>query len=279
MTLVNWRSLMSNDISKNIKKAAKEKNLSQKDIANITGLTESAVSRYFNGSRTPNADALNKIAMALGTSSAALLGSVVAGGLGLLGTAIHAVNPLIGITALGTMSVISKSKIPNRSESKQADLELEKLQKTIENSKKQISGTIVTSFINKGYSFKIDNNEITEDSPDLCLYFDNEKIKSWWFVFWDNEFNRILNITKNDLSKYLVSKFMLTKPDRTKKSSLVVKDKELFDFISKLNGKISYKGNLSVLLIDTNSMSIVNEKNISYYDDNEIVELNIVPNE
>lgn len=216
--------------------------------------------------------------MALGTSSAALLGSVVAGGLGLLGTAIHAVNPLIGITALGTMSVISKSKIPNRSESKQADLELKKLQKTIENSKKQISGTIVTSFINKGYSFKIDNNEITEDSPDLCLYFDNEKIKSWWFVFWDNEFNRILNISKNDLSKYLVSKFMLTKPDRTKKSSLVVKDKELYDFISELNGKISYKGNLSVLLIDTNSMSIVNEKNISYYDDDEIIELSIVPN-
>ena len=160
---------MSNDISKNIKKAAKEKNLSQKDIANITGLTESAVSRYFNGSRTPNADALNKIAMALGTSSAALLGSVVAGGLGLLGTAIHAVNPLVGITALGTMSVISKSKIPNKSESKQADLELEKLQKTIENSKKQISGTIVTSFINKGYSFKIDNNEITEDSKERFL--------------------------------------------------------------------------------------------------------------
>ena len=267
---------MSNDISKNIKKAAKEKNLSQKDIANITGLTESAVSRYFNGSRTPNADALNKIAMALGTSSAALLGSVVAGGLGLLGTAIHAVNPLVGITALGTMSVISKSKIPNKSESKQADLELEKLQKTIENSKKQISGTIVTSFINKGYSFKIDNNEITEDSPDLCLYFDNENIKSGWFVFWDNEFNKIINISKNDLSKYLVSKFMLTEPDRAKKSSLVVKDKELFDLISELKGKISYKGNLSVLLIDTDSMSIVNERNISYYDDDEIIELSMM---
>ena len=167
---------------------------------------------------------------------------------------------------------------PNKSESKQSDLELEKLQKTIENSKKQISGTIVTSFINKGYSFKIDNNEITEDSPDLCLYFDNENIKSWWFVFWDNEFNKILNISKNDLSKYLVSKFMLTEPDRAKKSSLVVKDKELFDLISELKGKISYKGNLSVLLIDTDSMSIVNERNISYYDDDEIIELSIVTN-
>ena len=43
-------------------------------------------------------------------------------------------------------------------------------------------------------------------------------------------------------------------------------------------GKISYKGNLSVLLIDTDSMSIVNERNISYYDDDEIIELSIVTN-
>lgn len=71
---------------------------------------------------------------------------------------------------------------------------------------------------------------------------------------------------------------MLTEPDRAKKSSLVVKDKELFDLISELKGKISYKGNLSVLLIDTDSMSIVNERNISYYDDDEIIELSIVPN-
>ena len=71
---------------------------------------------------------------------------------------------------------------------------------------------------------------------------------------------------------------MLTEPDRDKKSSLVFKDKELFDLISELKGKISYKGNLSVLLIDTDSMSIVNERNISYYDDDEIIELSIVTN-
>ena len=120
---------MSDTISNNIKKAAKEMHLSQKDIANITGLTESAISRYFNGSRTPNAEALNKIAIALGTTSGALLGNVVAGGLGLFGTAINAINPFIGITALGTMSVISKNQVSDKNKTEKKDLELEKLQK------------------------------------------------------------------------------------------------------------------------------------------------------
>lgn len=52
-----------------------KKNLSQKELAEITGVTESAMTYYVKGLRTPRSDVLVRIANALGTSTDFLLGN------------------------------------------------------------------------------------------------------------------------------------------------------------------------------------------------------------
>ena len=55
----------------------KEKNMTQKQLAKLTGVTESALSHYVKGDRTPRSDVLSRIAKALGTTTDYLLGNEV----------------------------------------------------------------------------------------------------------------------------------------------------------------------------------------------------------
>lgn len=52
----------------------KEKGMTQRELADRVGATESAMSKYVNGEREPRAEVLANIATVLGTTSAYLLG-------------------------------------------------------------------------------------------------------------------------------------------------------------------------------------------------------------
>ncbi len=52
-----------------IKELLKDKNMSQKKLAQLTGCTEAAISLYIKGERIPRSSVLSKIAMALETTS------------------------------------------------------------------------------------------------------------------------------------------------------------------------------------------------------------------
>lgn len=52
----------------------KEKGMTQRELAERVGATESAMSKYVNGEREPRAEVLANIATVLGTTSAYLLG-------------------------------------------------------------------------------------------------------------------------------------------------------------------------------------------------------------
>ena len=53
----------------------KKSGLSQKELAAKAGVTESAMSYYVNGSRTPRSDVLTRMAKELGTTTDYLLGT------------------------------------------------------------------------------------------------------------------------------------------------------------------------------------------------------------
>lgn len=61
--------------SERIAKLMAEKHLTQKQLAAKVGVTESAMSYYVKGGRTPRSDVLTRIANALGTTTDYLLGS------------------------------------------------------------------------------------------------------------------------------------------------------------------------------------------------------------
>ncbi len=56
---------LAESIGTNIARKCKELNLSQKQLAHNTGLTEAGISRYISGQRLPRLDILLKIATAL----------------------------------------------------------------------------------------------------------------------------------------------------------------------------------------------------------------------
>ena len=60
--------------SERISDLMKRKNITQKQLAGIAGVTESAMSYYVKGERTPRSDVLSRIAKALGTTTDYLLG-------------------------------------------------------------------------------------------------------------------------------------------------------------------------------------------------------------
>lgn len=68
---------MARNVTNRIKEMLNEKNISQKQLSEVTGITESAISHYIKGDRVPRGTNLVKIARALGTTTDDLLSSDV----------------------------------------------------------------------------------------------------------------------------------------------------------------------------------------------------------
>lgn len=64
---------MARSMTYRIKEMLCEKNISQKQLSEMTGITESAISHYIKGDRVPRGTNLIKIAKALGTTADDLL--------------------------------------------------------------------------------------------------------------------------------------------------------------------------------------------------------------
>jgi len=57
-----------------VKKLMNEKNISQRELANLSGISESSISRYLSGDLKPRMDILSNISKVFGVSSSYLLG-------------------------------------------------------------------------------------------------------------------------------------------------------------------------------------------------------------
>ncbi len=64
------------ELGKRIQELLDARNMSRKELADATGLTEAAISRYITGTRMPKSISLSAIAKALDVTSDELLGNV-----------------------------------------------------------------------------------------------------------------------------------------------------------------------------------------------------------
>ena len=65
----------NNDVFiKRLQEILEEKDMKQKELADLIGVTEVTISRYINGERKPRIEIVNKLAKALGTTTDYLLG-------------------------------------------------------------------------------------------------------------------------------------------------------------------------------------------------------------
>lgn len=61
-------------ISERIKQVRTEQNITQEELAKMTGLSRVSIGNYERGDRSPNAESINKLALALNVSTDYLLG-------------------------------------------------------------------------------------------------------------------------------------------------------------------------------------------------------------
>ncbi len=265
---------MSTSISKTIEKLMIDNNLTQKDLAELSGLTEAAISNYLSKKRNPNKTSLSKIAKALNTTVENLQSDVTKpASLATLAFTLSSVAMLSPIGMISSMTGMAvglsvNAKKNNRRKSNDILLDFEKeLKRFKNNSIGEIHDKLESKHIN--FVFNSDKNDEKENKPDYSLFINDNQINSWWFIFWkeSSKLNSLYNISKKERAALLVSKFVMTKPDKHRKSSIVVNDIELYNEIIKFDGNLSYKGNLSVILFDEKEMLIISERNISVYDD------------
>lgn len=108
--------------------------------------------------------------------------------------------------------------------------------------------------------------------PDECIMVSENNIRSWWLIFWakDKKLDEHIIVFPDDRAGMLLSRFATAEADPHRMSSIIVDDLELYEAISKFKGHNSYRGNLSVILVDTDTVSVVKEEVIStYYEDGE----------
>lgn len=65
---------MARSVTNNISRLLLQKKMTQKELAQASGITESAISHYVKGDRVPRGVNLRKIARALGTTADYILG-------------------------------------------------------------------------------------------------------------------------------------------------------------------------------------------------------------
>ena len=100
--------------------------------------------------------------------------------------------------------------------------------------------------------------------PDMSIYVQREPILEWWFEF-EPYCPGIVEPRVIDLRNH-IGQFMFIEPKHERKISYVVNSRDAFDVICGYKDKLSYRGDLSVILIDEESLSIIREEYLAHYD-------------
>lgn len=99
------------------------------------------------------------------------------------------------------------------------------------------------------------------------VYLENNSITTWVFMFaapyGEDE---ILNKFTKSIILDMMSNLVLLPADKKKKFSIVIDDIELYKDLMSYKGHNSYRGNLSIILVDTTEVSIEKEEYIATYD-------------
>lgn len=131
---------------------------------------------------------------------------------------------------------------------------------------------LVTALVKKGIACKVGNIvEITLDcpKPDEWLTLVDMPISDWWISFWarDEELDERAYVFPSDRAKVIFARYLTAPADPERKISLVLDDSELFDELAKFKGSNSYRGEISIILVDPNSFEIVKEEYVAHYDE------------
>lgn len=157
-------------------------------------------------------------------------------------------------------------------------LEFEKTQKRF---RAAALGMIITSLAKQGIACKVEDVaklDLGSVRPDECLTISGGPISSWWFSFWakDEELDERALVFREDRALVMLSRYTPVPADPERKVSLVVDDAALYDELAKYKDHNSYRGEMSIILVDQSSFEVIREEYVAHYDADTTRELHVV---
>ena len=140
-------------------------------------------------------------------------------------------------------------------------------------------GIITSALAKKGIISQMGvpvEEQIGMAKPESSLKIIDQNISNWWFSFYakDEELERFVHTLNDDRAEIMISKYSTAKPDPTRMVTIVVDQEKLFNELCSFKDNNSYRGNMSVVLLDLSGFKIVKEEIIAKYtDDTHIIEI------
>ena len=268
-----------------LRKLRTVKGLRQDDVAKEIGLTRRSYISYEKGEAKPRKKEIYvKLADVLGCDVEYIfpvddvvptIGSLAEMGISALGIAMDSYITMIPVIMAFIIESSQRSKLSKRKigNSYDADMIVKRDEKKQKLFRATALGIIVMALSKKGIKFQVAKTEDFESSiavPEECITINEQDIDEWWFRFWAR--GEIEDMSGKHIKFWAQSKFSSLSaavPNRRRKASIVVDDEELFNLFHSVRFNNSYRGNLSVILIDTENASIQKEELLSSFDIND----------
>jgi len=153
-------------------------------------------------------------------------------------------------------------------------LNLKELELERERFKSCATGIIYKSLVEKRINLSItdDSMAIRGFSPDISVKVTGIPIKEWWFSFkifcssmkLRNDENRY-KIIRAAWARNILGRLIFVEPKIGRKLSVVVRAYDEFEELVKFKDKLAFKGDLSVILVDSDNYCVMKEEYLAYY--------------
>lgn len=283
---------MRNELGELVK-AAKGDDRTIREYAKDSGVDHAVISKIITGKYIPKKP---KVLMALTSVQAAPRNGVtyeklakvaqydafyqagLVAGMAASNVALSAIGglPLAALTAGVSGVALAKKKRENEQE-----ILIDKAVNNIQRFSATAIGLIYGILAQNGILFKLEvdkSKRQLENEFDTYLSIEGPEIEEYiiGYVYLDEE-ERRSDIVVSNMSRRAVERFLFLKPNEKRKLSIVVNCQEVYDYLLKYKGQISYRGYLSIILLDVTNVTVVKEESLAwYYEDKETMPIPIV---
>lgn len=274
-----------------LKALRNNKKMTQNKVAEEIGVSRRAYIAYEQGNSRPrNQETYDRLAQVLGcdvnylrvedtlVGTAALVAGVTA--LTAFLSPIGALTPTgttEAMTAIMNMINTGKKRSSPKEQTEESPVYTNDILLQYEKHQKQFAaialGIIYKAATDKGINCRHGNIKELDSlgsRPDDYMIVSDNNINSWWLIFWakDKKLDERIIVFPEDRAGVLMSRFTTAPADPHRMASIVVDDVELYEATKKFKDHNSYRGNLSVILLDTDTVSVIKEEIISTYQEN-----------
>lgn len=272
------------EFGKKLRNLRTKKGLTQQEVADAVGITLRAYAAYeLNNSRPRKRETYEALSKILDCDINSLLSddepsviSSLASGTALAGS----MTALFGIPGVASSLAYlfcknflwKKKENPIEDKSETGHEAFQQFEKAQRQFRSVAWDLIITELANKNVDYRVGNMSKYENdrkAPEKYIVLEGQNIDEWWFYFWPNNTAKDESISEHltENVEFMFSGFAFLKADAKRKISVVVDNQLFFDEMCRIKDSNSYRGNLSVILIDTSKETIDREETICGFDE------------